>query len=182
MLWLETCAWLRGSVSLGDRASVWNWSKVHDAVTVKLCGNYITKNDRPLTRVFGDKNCKRFIESMQTENWQALYTPDVDWYKKFINVIEQKFETCFPMIRVSRKRLKDRPWITAGLKPSIKKSHRLYRTTLQDSCHHMKSKYKKYRAILSLKVAEQNYYCQLFDDTKQSAYNLWKKLGSSNKS
>ena len=66
------------------------------------------------------------------------------------------------MIRVSRKRIKDRPWITAGLKSSIKKSHRLYRTTLQNSC---------------LKVAEQNYYCQLFDDTKQSAYNLWKNLG-----
>ena len=28
------------------------------------CGNYITKNVRPLTRVFGDKNCKRFIDSM----------------------------------------------------------------------------------------------------------------------
>ena len=50
----------------------------------------------------------------------------------------------------------------------------MYRTTLQDSCHHMKSKYKRYKAILRncLKVAEQNYYCQLFDDTKQSAYNL----------
>ena len=116
---------------------------------------------------------------MQTENWQALYTPDVDWYTKFITVIKQKFETCFPMIRVSRKRLKDRPWITVGLKSSINKSHRLYRTTLQDSCHHMKSKYKRYKAILRncLKVAEQNYYCQLFDDTKQSAYNLWKNLG-----
>ena len=42
------------------------------------CGNYITKNNRQLTRVFGDKNCKRFIESMQTENWQTLYTSDVD--------------------------------------------------------------------------------------------------------
>ena len=42
------------------------------------CGNYITKNNRQLTRVFGDKNCKCFIESMQTENWQTLYTSDVD--------------------------------------------------------------------------------------------------------
>ena len=43
----------------------------------------------------------------------------------------------------------------------------------------MISKYKKYKAILRncLKVAEQNYYCHSFDDTKQSAYNLWKNLG-----
>ena len=43
----------------------------------------------------------------------------------------------------------------------------------------MKSKYKKYKALLTncLKVAEQSYYCQLFDDTKQSAYNLCRNLG-----
>ena len=41
------------------------------------------------------------------------------------------------------------------------------------------NKYKKYKVILRncLKVAKQNYYCRLFDDTKQSAYNLWKNLG-----
>ena len=70
------------------------------------CRNYITKNDRPQTRVFGDKNCKCFIESMQTENWQALYTSDVDWYTTFIIMIKHKFETCFPMIRVSQKQIK----------------------------------------------------------------------------
>ena len=143
------------------------------------CGNYITKNNRPLTRVFGDKNCKRFIESMQAENWPALYSLDVDWYSNFISVIKHKFETCFPLVRVSRKRLKDRPWITAGFKSSIKKSHRLYRDTLYGNCPQMINKYKKYKVILRncLKVAEQNYYCHLFDDTKQSAYNLWKNLG-----
>ena len=41
------------------------------------------------------------------------------------------------------------------------------------------SKYKQYRNILvkSLKIAEELYYKQLFDDTQQSAYNLWKHLG-----
>ena len=40
-------------------------------------------------------------------------------------------------------------------------------------------KYKQYRNILvkSLKIAEELYYRQLFDDTQQSAYNLWKHLG-----
>ena len=130
-------------------------------------GNYNIKNNTPLTRVFGDKKFKHFIESKQAENWQALYSFDIDWYSNFISVIKHKFETCFPPVRVSRKRLKDRPWITAGLKSSINKSHRLYRDTLYDNCPHRISKYKKYKAILrnSLKVAEQNYYCQLFDDT-----------------
>ena len=116
---------------------------------------------------------------MQAENWQALYKPDADLYSSFITVIKQKFETCFPLVRVLRKRLKERPWITTGLKLSIKQSHRLYRNTMQDSCPRMISKYKQYKALLRncLKVAEQNYFCQLFDDAKQSAYNWWKNLG-----
>ena len=114
---------------------------------------YIVKNNRPLTRVFGDKNCNCFIESMQAENWQMSMVIKIE--NVLLKVCKQKIA----------KRLKDRPWITARLKWSIKKSHRLYRNTLYNKCPHMISKYKKYKAILSncLKVAEQNYYCQLFD-------------------
>ena len=73
------------------------------------------------------------------------------------------------------KTSKDRPWITACLKSSVKKFHCLYLGTLYDNCPRMINKYKKYKIIFrnSLKVAEQNHYCQLFEDTKQSAYNLW---------
>ena len=122
------------------------------------CGN--TKMSRPLTRVLGDKNCQRFIESMQAENWQVLYEPDADWYSRFITVVKQKLETCFPLVRVSRKRIKDRPWITTGLKLSIKEYHRLYRNALQGSCPHMISEYKKYKSLLRncLKAAEQNFF------------------------
>ena len=40
-------------------------------------------------------------------------------------------------------------------------------------------KYKKYKYILRkcLLEAEQNYYHKIFDDTKNSAYHLWKNLG-----
>ena len=46
------------------------------------CGNHNTKMSRSLTSVFGDKNCQRFIESMQVENWQVLYEPDADNWTK----------------------------------------------------------------------------------------------------
>ena len=65
------------------------------------CGNHYSVMSRPLTRVFGDKNCQRFIASMQAENWQALYECDAYWYSRFITVVKQKFETCFPLVRVS---------------------------------------------------------------------------------
>ena len=51
---------------------------------------------RPLTRVYGDKNCQRFIESMQTETWQALYESDANWYSRFITVVQTKVRNVFP--------------------------------------------------------------------------------------
>ena len=151
-----------------------NFSATH--IFVCIADN---KRIKPADIASGDKNCQRFIESMQAENWQALYGTDADWYSRFITVVKQKFETCFPLVRVSRKRIKDWTWISTGLKLSIKQSHRLYRKTLQDSCPYTISKYEKYKALLRncLKADEQNYFCQLFDDTEQSAYNLWKNWG-----
>ena len=65
-------------IKTGDIASGLLFNDITDHlpcfISIKS-GNYITKNDRPLTRVFGDKNGKRFIESMQIENWQAFIHP-----------------------------------------------------------------------------------------------------------
>ena len=37
-------------------------------------------------------------------------------YDNFIDTVEQSYERCFPLQKVSRKRFKDKPWITSGLK------------------------------------------------------------------
>ena len=74
------------------------------------CGNYIIKNNRLLTRVFGDKNCKRFTESMQAENWQALYSLDVDWYSNFISVIKHKFSTSTSFMKTTKRSALDYSW------------------------------------------------------------------------
>ena len=82
-------------------------------------------------------------------------------------------------MQVSRKRLKDKAWVTKGLKISIKTNHRLYRSTLRETDPRHIIKYKTYKNELRkcLKAAEEKYYHQLFDDTKNSAYNLRKNLG-----
>ena len=143
------------------------------------CGTQADKEIRPKTRLFGERNCKKFIELMEGENWQRIYETDADWYFNFISTITDKFERCFPLVNVSRRRLKDKPWVTKGIKNSIKKSHRLYRSSIGNSSQEHITKYKMYKIVLRkcLKFAEESYYHQLFDDTKQSTYNLWKCLG-----
>ena len=134
---------------------------------------------RPMTRIFGDKNCLKFVEAMEIEPWEDLYEDNNDWYSVFVTRVRRKFETCFPVVQVSRKRLKDKAWVTKGLKISIKTNHRLYRSTLRETDPRHVIKYKTYKNELRkrLKAAEERYYHQLFDDTKNSAYNLWKNLG-----
>ena len=71
---------------------------------------------RPLTRIFGDRNCTRFIEAMGNENLHSVF-----WYSIFVAKVKQKYESSFPLIQISCKRLKDKPWITKGLKIRTKK-------------------------------------------------------------
>ena len=103
-----------------------------------------------------------------------MYAIDTDWYSKFISIIRNKFETHFPQVQVSRKRMNDKPWITKGLKHSIRQNHRLYKSTLRTGDFLTKSKYKKYNSVLKkcLKNAESAYYMELFDDATQSTFNL----------
>ena len=115
---------------------------------------------------------------MESEDWGALYIDGADWYTNFIITVKNKLNACFPLVWVSRKRLKDKPWLTHSLKTCIRKKHKLYKITMRNGNVENICKYKQYRNILvkSLKTAEELYYKQLFDDTQQSAYNLWKHL------
>ena len=80
----------------------------------------------------------------------------------------------FPLVNVSRRRLKDKPWVTKGNKISIEKSHRLYRSSIRKSSQENTMKYMMYKVVLRkcLKSAEKSCHHQLFNDTKQSTYNL----------
>ena len=110
---------------------------------------------------------------MESENWEHLYTHGTDWYEKFITNVKNKFNECFPLVRTSRKRFKDKPWLTHSLKACIQKKHKLYKTHLRNISENTTRKYKAYRNVLTkcLKKAEEMYYKQLFDDTQQSTYN-----------
>ena len=146
------------------------------------CVNHITKMSGPLTRVFGDKNGQRFIErkyvsrklasTLWTRRWQVLKI-----YNSYKRKVRNMFPTGTSFKETSKWSALDNEWTKIKhltISPPVPQY--LAKTA---SCPCMISKYKKYKALLRncLKVAEQDYFCQLFDDTKQSAYNSWKNLG-----
>ena len=102
------------------------------------------------------KNCLKFVEVMEIEPWEDLFEDNNDWYSAFVTRVRRKFGTCFLVMQVSRKRLKDKAWVTKYLKISIKTNHRLYRSTLRETDRWHIIKYKTYKNELRkcLKAAE----------------------------
>ena len=139
----------------------------------------ISSTDRPMVRLFGENNGQKFIQSMLSINWNELYSDREDWYQLFIHRLKQIFEQSFPWVRLSRKRMKDKPWITSGLKKSIKKKNCLYKIMIQNRTTYNAEKYTRYKNILTscLKTAELDYYSAIFENSRSSTFNLWKILG-----
>ena len=59
---------------------------------------------RPLTRMFTERNCTRFIEAMGNENRNSVFTAASDWYSIFVAKVKQKFKYVF---RWYKSRVKD---------------------------------------------------------------------------
>ena len=96
-----------------------------------------------------------------------------------MNLIYNKLQQRFPLVWLSHKRAKDRPWITEGLKISIKENPHLYRSSLRNNDPNVKLKYTCYKNLLRTCItkSESLYYQELLENTKSSAYDLWKQLG-----
>ena len=62
-----------------------------------------------MTRLFGEKNSTSFVQRMEAENWNEIYSEGGDYYTKFITVVLRIFQQSFPVVRVSRKRWRDKP-------------------------------------------------------------------------
>ena len=75
------------------------------------------------------------------------------------------YNKSFPFKKLSRKRAKDKPWITSGLKQSIKQKHTLYQKYIFNQTEENKTVYKIYKNKLRsvIRKAEAEYYKESFN-------------------
>ena len=115
-------------------------------------------------------------ENESISHWNQNYIEDDnDWYTKFIRIVYRVFQQSFPLVRVSRERFKDKPWMTKGLRISIKHKNRLYRAQLLRPGLQQIVQYNTYTMLprKCLKEAETIYYKDIFENNKNSVYNIW---------
>ena len=138
------------------------------------------KNERPMIRLQGPKNIKKFTDQLKNSFQDVLNEQQPD---KILDLIYEKYNTAyensFPMVRLSRKRMKDKKWITAGIRESIHKKAGLYKQYLNHPSPENKEKYRKYRNILTkiIKRAEEIYYRTQIDNKKKNLKALWDIFG-----
>ena len=139
-----------------------------------------TKLNPRLVRIFSDSNIDKFKKAISEINWQQLYALDnVNLaYQYFIDLITMSYHTCFPLVKLSRKRTKDKIWITPGLKLSSKHKNKLYKKWLKSRRKTDELNYKNYRKLFKQIAAdaEQTYFKQLFDTRINSTKQLWNNL------
>ena len=120
-------------------------SERNDLRLQKTC-NWSSK--RPKARVFSDKNIQKFVDELSTVNWNQVLNhnngnQDCSEFYKYFNRI---YCESFPRVQISRKRHKDKPWITKGILISIRHKNRLYKESIlnpNDSNIHRYNMYKK---------------------------------------
>ena len=85
----------------------------------------------------------------------------------------------FPRVRQSRKKAKDKDWITDGIKRSIKQKHRLFKIQLTNSTTENREKWRKYRNMLNkiIRDTQREYYKNLIKQYSNNCIGLWKTLG-----
>ena len=141
-----------------------------------------TNTDRPLVRLHSAKNIATFRDLLHNVNWDPIFdSVDVNaGYHYFSNRLEECYNRSFKLVRLSRKRSKDKHWITSGLKRSSQRKNKLFRKWLLTRSPKDEEKYKNYRRYFKqiATEAEKSYYADLFDTRCNSVKQLWSNLSS----
>ena len=86
------------------------------------------------------------------------------------------FEICFPLKQLSRKKSKNKNWITKGILVSISFKNKLYTKYLNKPTDAKKLAFTKFRNKLNhtIQVAKEMYYTELLTLKKDNLTQIWK--------
>ena len=98
------------------------------------------KSERPYIRLFTKKRIEYFLKNavndpplLQTNPDGSLQYQDIhSAFTDFLKQYKKMLDKYFPLVRLSRKKYKDKPWITNGIKVSIRHRNKLYKRYIEN--------------------------------------------------
>ena len=96
----------------------------------------------------------------------------------FYHNLTKAYNKSFRIVKLSRKRADDKPWVTSGLKTSIKKEHFLHKKYLENRSDENKLECTTYNNNLRtiIRGAEIKYYKRVFNEKENGIKQMWKTL------
>ena len=138
--------------------------------------------DRPYIRLYTEKRKGLFVENLHNES--ALLTENIPAevncsYDIFSTNYLNLFNKYFPFVRQSQRAFKSKPFITSGIKVSIKARNKLYNKYLNNRNELNKATWKRFRNKTHTIItrAREQYYNKLLKSHHNSSRQLWKTFG-----
>ena len=132
-------------------------------------------DEHKIVRIINSSRTQRYIEKIRNTDWSILesYQQCQTYFSKFLKI--NIYDDCFPVIKVKTQYRNRLPWLTEGLKLSIKHKNKLYRTSSKHPTEYNISIYKNYRNKLTslLKIEEKNFYQNQITSNKNNLRKVW---------
>ena len=113
---------------------------------------------RPFKRLYSEQNVNNSKHALEQTEWNLLLNNgDVDICNEdYYNHINILLNTHFPLVRLSRKRSKDKKWITTSLKQCVEQKDMLYKKQLKNASIENVTKYRKIKTYWTPAWNKQN--------------------------
>ena len=145
--------------------------------------NVYSFQDRPKIRLYTDKKVNEFNENIinETRNFMSNeHENDANMaFNHFHNNLIALYNKYFPLVRMSRKQFKHKPYITKGILVSIGHKNKLLKKYLEHGTAINEINYKRFRNKLVniIKKSEENYHRSLISKYNNNNKQLWKCFG-----
>ena len=117
------------------------------------------------------------MEKIQNNNWSALdpFEHCQTYFSNFLRLFKSIYDESFPFIRVKIRYRNRLPWLSNGLKSSIKLKNKLYRISLKHPTTFNIYKYKQYKnkLISILKYEEKQFYQRQIIENNNNLMKVW---------
>jgi hypothetical protein len=138
----------------------------------------VTEETFKMTRSHCQKNKQAFTDAMAGIDWTTITSCSnaQQSYTNFHSIMSTEYNRAFPLKRQKLGYINKHPWVTEGLKMSIKRKHKLHPKCLKHPSPGNIAEYKKFKNKLThvMRVMERNYIQKELCDCKKDMRKSWR--------
>ncbi len=132
-------------------------------------------------RITKQENYDRFRNELISNDWTFLYNKQGNKEEKtdrFFAQLDEIHNRCFPIKDISTKKTKTQPWLTTGLKKSIKNEIKLYAALRKEFSISKYNIHKYYKKILIklTRLAYNNFWHTKIENCGRNSKKKWETL------